>query len=144
MSSLSQRKKDKPVRFHELLELMKKIVKKHEKDTVSIKGLKKRDVHHFFHKKDYKHSPLEQIYYSEEIFTKRGCREFLAILKEMAKNGEKKHGNLPLSFDEKKSIMHEAHEFEHLLYLFEKNPDVDSPYLRDRYVALSFMNKKAF
>ena len=130
-------KSRRPVRFHEVMEMMKKIVNNHKGDTVQIKGAKKRKLHHFFHKKDYKHNPLEQLYYSEDVFTKKGCREFLAILKLLQKDGEKKNGT-PIHLAEKKVMGKEIMEFESLLYEFEQNPDTLSPYLRDRFVALSF------
>jgi hypothetical protein len=117
---------------------MERIVKSHSNDTVRFSSKKKRKLHHFFHKEDYKHNPLEQLFYSEDIFTKEGCREFVKILKMMQKKGVKKSNSTPLNIAERKQVGIEIRELENLLGAFEKNPDVLSPYLRDRYVALSF------
>lgn len=130
--------KGKPVRFHKVLELMESIVKSHTQDTVRFSSKKKRSLHHFFHKEDYKHSPLEQLFYSEDIFTKEGCMEFIQILKLMQKKGVKKANLASLNINEKKKIGAEIMNLENLLSAFEKNPDMLSPYIRDRYVALSF------
>ncbi|MBN2112023.1 hypothetical protein JW707_02885 [Candidatus Woesearchaeota archaeon] len=130
----------RPVRFHEVMGVMKKIAKRHEKDTVKT-GEKEKKVHHFFHREKYVHSPLEQLYHSEDIFTKKGCRKFLAILKLMQEKGVKKEKGAALSSKEKKNLGKEIKEFETILYKFEKNPDTLSPYLRDRYVAISFLDE---
>jgi hypothetical protein len=130
----------RPVRFHELMDLMKKIVKRHEENDVKT-GEKEKKVHHFFHRENYKHNALEQLYHSEDIFTKKGCRKFLAILKLMQEKGAKKHKGVALTQKERQRIGKEIKELETLLYKFEKNPDTKSPYLRDRYVALSFLDE---
>jgi len=128
--------KQRPIRFHKIYKFMRKLVRKYSNYNFPKKGKKK--LHLFFHRKDKTYNPLEKLFYSEKIYSKKGCHEFIGLLNRLKEKGFKKQTKKTLSKQEKETIDKEIKKMKILLKQFEKNPDKKSPYIRDRYLAENF------
>jgi hypothetical protein len=127
---------ERPIRFEDILILMDKIVRNHRKHTILSKEKKYSVLEPYYDESlFYEYSALEKLYYSQDIFSIKGCYLFLEILKIMRKYGMNKLTRGLLSEKEKKRMDQEIKELTEILEEFKERPDCDSPYLRDRFIA---------
>ena len=131
--------KDEALSYEKIVKKMDKIVYNHRNHTLMNNKKIYAQLDIYFDKGVYyEYSILEKFYYSEAIFTKKGCYYFIHILDLLKKYGMNKLTRGPLKNWEKEKIDKEIKELKEMVKFFNENQNFNSPYLRDRFAARDF------